>query len=119
MRVLALEPYYGGSHQAYLDGWIARSRHDWDLLTLPDSKWKWRMRHAAITFSETVAQALEAGRSWNLVFCSDMLNLAEFLGLAPAPVAFLPSVDYFHENQLTYPTTAPTRKEEVIDFDNS
>ncbi len=44
LRVLALEAYYGGSHKAFLDGWIADSRHDWTLLTLPDSKWKWRMR---------------------------------------------------------------------------
>jgi glycosyltransferase involved in cell wall biosynthesis len=32
-----------------------------------------------------------------------MLNLAEFLGLAPASVRNLPTVAYFHENQLTYP----------------
>jgi len=32
-----------------------------------------------------------------------MLNLAEFLGLCPLEVRRLPSVVYFHENQLTYP----------------
>jgi glycosyltransferase involved in cell wall biosynthesis len=32
-----------------------------------------------------------------------MLGLAEFRGLAPAAVARLPAVAYFHENQLTYP----------------
>jgi glycosyltransferase involved in cell wall biosynthesis len=32
-----------------------------------------------------------------------MLNLAEFLGLAPKEIRDLPSLLYFHENQLTYP----------------
>ncbi len=103
MRVLALEPYYGGSHRAFLDAWIASSRHRWTLLTLPPFKWKWRMRHGAVTLAGEVKQRREAGEQWDLLFCSDMLDLATFRGLAPAAVHRLPSVAYFHENQLTYP----------------
>jgi len=103
MKILALEPYYSGSHKAFLDGWSSRSRHTWTILSLPGYKWKWRMRHAAITFAQAVAERVAAGERWDLIFCSDMLNLAEFLGLAPAPVQKLPAVAYFHENQLTYP----------------
>ena len=103
MKILALEPYYGGSHKAFVDGWSARSRHDWTLLHLPPNKWKWRMRHAAITFAEQVARRIVGGERWDVLFCSDMLNLAEFLGLAPISIKQLPSVVYFHENQLTYP----------------
>ena len=103
MRILALEPYFGGSHRAFLDGWSSHSSHQFTVLGLPAHKWKWRMRHSAITFTEQV-QALMADRSsFDLVFCSDMLNLAEFKGLAPEPVRRLPAVVYFHENQLTYP----------------
>ncbi len=103
LRILAMEPYYGGSHKAFLDGWIARSRHDWTLLTLPATKWKWRMRHAAITMAGQVAATLSRGQGWDLVFCSDMLGLAEFIGMVPAAVQRLPRIVYFHENQLTYP----------------
>ena len=103
MRILALEPYHGGSHKAFLDGWIAHSRHDWTVLGLPPFKWKWRMRHAPITFADDVAGRVGAGEKWDAIFCSDMLNLPEFLGLAPDAVHKLPSVAYFHENQLTYP----------------
>lgn len=103
MRILALEPYYGGSHQAFLDGWSKLSRHKWTILTLPAYKWKWRMRHAAITFVQDVNERIHTGQNWDIIFCSDMLNLAEFLGLVPAPVKNLPAVAYFHENQLTYP----------------
>ena len=44
-----------------------------------------------------------AGEGWDVVFCSDMLDLAQFRGLAPSAVHRLPAVAYFHENQLTYP----------------
>jgi len=103
MKILALEPYYGGSHRAFLDGLSKASRHTWTLLTLPAHKWKWRMRHSAITFASRAAELPKNRRSWDLLFCSDMLNLAEFVALAPAEIARIPKVIYFHENQLTYP----------------
>jgi len=103
MKILALEPYYGGSHKAFLDGWSKLSEHQWTILSLPAYKWKWRMRHAAITFAEQVNELVESGKSWDLIFCSDMLNLAEFSGLVSPAISKLPSVVYFHENQLTYP----------------
>ena len=52
MKILALEPYYGGSHKYFIDGLIAGSSHQWQLLTLPDSAWRWRLRHAATYFAE-------------------------------------------------------------------
>jgi len=104
LNVLALNPYHGGSHQAFLDGWSRHSRHEFTTLTLPPFKWKWRMRHAAISFAERVKELDAGGESWNVVFCTDMLNLAEFRGLALNRVSRLPAVAYFHENQLTYPT---------------
>ena len=103
MNILALESYYGGSHRAVLDGLLRVSRHTWTVLTLPAHKWKWRMRHSAITFGGQVRELVEKGQSWDLLFCSDMVNLAEFIALAPTQVAGLPKVIYFHENQLTYP----------------
>jgi len=61
------------------------------------------MRHSAITFAKQVAESFEKGQSWDILFCSDMLNLAEFTALVPVEIASLPKVIYFHENQLTYP----------------
>jgi len=103
MRIVALEGYYGGSHKAFLDGWIAHSRHEWTVLTLAPNKWKWRMRHGAITFARQLDDRIARGDRWDVVFCSDMLNLAEFAGLVDRRIRDLPRVAYFHENQLTYP----------------
>ncbi len=103
MNVLALEPYYGGSHRAFLDGWVRHSRHRWTVLTLPARKWKWRMRHAAVTLADRAREHRSDGEAWDVLVTSDMLPLAEFLGLVDRTVRDLPSVVYFHENQLTYP----------------
>jgi glycosyltransferase involved in cell wall biosynthesis len=111
MRILALEPYYGGSHQAFLDGWSQAGRHEWTILPLPAYKWKWRMRHAAVTFAAQVCDGLALGVRWDLLFSSDMLNLAEFLGLAPREIRDLPRLLYFHENQLTYPVRAENERD--------
>ncbi len=103
MNILALESYYGGSHKAFIDGLSKESKHNWSVLTLPAHKWKWRMRHSAITFAEQVSNLLGNKQHWDMIFCSDMLNLAEFSSLVPVEIAYLPKVIYFHENQLTYP----------------
>ena len=118
VKILALEPYLGGSHKAFIDGWCARSRHEWTVLGLPSFKWKWRMRHAPITFADMVAQRVASGGAWDVLFCSDMLNLAEFLGLAPESVRRLPSVAYFHENQLTYPCRFEDERDYQYCFSN-
>lgn len=118
MKILALEPYFGGSHKAFLDGWSARSQHEWEMIGLPAYKWKWRMRHAAITMADDVAARIGEGATWDALFCSDMLNLAELLGLVPEAVRRLPAVVYFHENQLTYPGAAETDRDLHFAFTN-
>ncbi len=118
MKVLALEPYFGGSHAAFLTGWAQVSAHTWTVLQLPPYTWKWRMRHAAITFAEDLNKRIKSGASWDSVLCSDMLNLAEFKGLVDSAIATLPSVCYFHENQLTYPTRHAGERDHHFAFTN-
>ena len=103
LRVLSLQPFYGGSHRAFMDGWIERSRHEWTLLSRPDRNWKWRMRHAAVHFQQEIGESNLDPREFDVVFCTDMMNLAEFKGLATPGWAAIPTVVYFHENQFAYP----------------
>lgn len=134
-RVLALNVYHGGSHRAFLDGWSHRSRHRFTTLTLPAYKWKWRMRHAAITFADQLRstdlqERPDAGDGlgspscgdlegeFDVLFCTDMLNLAEFRGLCPAEIRALPTIVYFHENQLTYPNRLGDERDLHFAFTN-
>ncbi len=133
MRILAIEPYYGGSHRAFIDGWIAHSRHDFDLVTFEPHHWKWRMRHAAASAAQSVEALLTNARGgterasstpdapsrsapaaaspWDALWCSSMLDLATFRGLTHATLGDIPSVLYFHENQLDYPTEHPDARD--------
>src|SRR5664279_2231364 len=86
-RILALEPYYGGSHRAVLDGLTARIDAEWTLLTLPARKWKWRMRGAAISMAQEARALVATGERFDVIFASTFLNLAEFRGLAVADIA--------------------------------
>lgn len=99
MRVLAINPFHGGAHAAFLDGWAAHSRHRIDPLTLPPRRWKWRLRHGALT----LARRLADHPTPDLLWCTDMLDLAAFKAFAPPAIRDRPTVAYFHENQLTYP----------------
>ena len=113
MHILALEPYYGGSHRAFLDGWRRHSRHAWSLLTLPAHHWKWRMHHAAWSLAR---EAINLAHPPDLLFASSMLDLPGFLGMAPATLHGLPRILYFHENQFTYPHQPGERPDYTYGF---
>jgi glycosyltransferase involved in cell wall biosynthesis len=98
--ILLLEPYCGGSHRAWAEGYAEHSRHDVKLLALPARFWKWRMQGGALTLAEQ-ARALNVRP--DLILASDMLNLPAFLGLTRDFLASVPTALYCHENQLTYP----------------
>jgi len=115
MRVLAIEPYCGGSHAMFIDGWRAHSRHEWIVFGLPDRNWMKRMRRGA---GELAAQVAVETSEGDVLFCSDMLDLATFKKEAPVHVATLPSVIYFHENQLTYPMPVTAKRDDRFSFIN-
>jgi glycosyltransferase involved in cell wall biosynthesis len=102
-RLLALEPYYGGSHRSVLDGLLARLPWEHDLLTLPARKWKWRMAGSAMTLADEVLALHERGVRWDAILASTFVDLPAFLGLAREAVCTTPAAVYFHENQLAYP----------------
>lgn len=117
LRVLSLQPWHGGSHLQFSDGWTKRSKHNWTTLGLPDHNWKWRMRHSAIDFAKQVCELSRQGESWDVVFCTDMMNAAEFQSLA-RPIRELPMVVYFHENQFAYPLRGKQQPDHHFLFTN-
>lgn len=117
-RILSLQPYYGGSHQQFHDGWTAQSSFQWTTLTLPARHWKWRMRHASIYFAREVRRRVSAGESWDAIVCTDMLNVPEFKGLVGTSIHQLPLIIYFHENQFAYPIRSKRIRDQHFPFTN-
>jgi glycosyltransferase involved in cell wall biosynthesis len=103
LRVLFLEPFYGGSHRAFADGLVAHSRHEIELHTLPARFWKWRMRGAALHF----AQAVAAPEHFDALLVSGLMSLADLRALWGPRCP--PAAVYFHETQLSYPVPTGER----------
>ena len=103
LHVVVLEPYYGGSHAAFVDALVAGSRHRCTLVSLPARKWKWRMRGAAAWFTRDGGDWLDTANPCDLILCNDMVSVTDLRALLPTGVRDVPIVCYFHENQLTYP----------------
>ncbi len=102
MRVLLVEPYFGGSHRAWASGYAEHSRHEVVLVTHEARFWKWRMQGGHVTLAAE-ARKLLRDQPADVVLGSSMLDLAAFLGAARDVVADAAVALYMHENQLTYP----------------
>lgn len=116
MKILAIETFYGGAHRQFIDGLIEHSEHDYTLVTLPDELWKWRLKTGALE----IAQQIDDIESFDLVFCTDLINLGELKSLVPG--TFPPVVLYYHENQHSYPPEegrSPDFHIRWIDFSNA
>lgn len=107
-HILILEPYYGGSHARFVDGFCRHTRHTTAAYTLPARFWKWRMHGAAVTFAR---QAAKADLQPDIIFASDMLDLTTFQALTRDTVGDAQAVLYMHENQLTYPPPPGTKRD--------
>lgn len=105
LQVLLLEPFFTGSHEVWASGWQANSRHRLHLLTQPGTHWRHRMMAASVPLAEATRDHVKAHGRPDVVVASDMVDLAGYLGLCRDELAGVPTVVYFHENQLTQPTS--------------
>ena len=109
MHILIIEPFHSGSHAAWAAGYARHSRHRVEILSLPGRYWKWRMQGAAVELADGYRKRVSAGRRYDLILASDMLDLAAFRGLTTA-LPQPPTALYFHENQLAYPPVPGRRQ---------
>jgi glycosyltransferase involved in cell wall biosynthesis len=113
LRVLAVDPFHGGSHRAFLRAVVDHSRHHWTLLVGKSVHWKWRMRSAPLELAEAARACVEADGYPDAILCSDMLDLPGWRGMLRDPrILTTPTAVYFHENQWTYPQSSQAR----VDF---
>lgn len=104
-----MEPYFGGSHAAWADGYRRFSEYDVAVFSLDDRFWKWRMHGGHVTLAGEFMAAVAVGGQFDVIVCSSMLNVPGFLGLARTAVGDARVVLFMHENQLGYPLSPRDR----------
>lgn len=115
--LLFIEPFFGGSHRAFAEGYARDSRHSVRTLTLPGRNWKWRMRGGAAAIAATARTEIATAGSDDAIakpdalFVTSLMNLAELRGLGPPGWRTAPTILYFHENQLTYPIRGDNKRD--------
>ncbi len=106
MRILVLEPYYGGSHKYFLDNLAKNVEAEFFFLTLPARKWKMRMQLSAPWFIDRIKEMAVEDRYFHTVLCSTFVDVALFRALAGSIDGWNTGIrycTYFHENQFVYP----------------
>lgn len=105
MRILLVEPYFTGSHEAWASGYATTSAHDVHLITHKGQFWKWRMQGGPVTLAQEVADNVASQGKPDVLVASSMTDLAALLGISRRHLSGVPAVLYMHENQLTYPVS--------------
>ncbi|MEL6631284.1 MAG: DUF3524 domain-containing protein [Bacteroidota bacterium] len=100
MHILVLCPYLTDSHKQWAESYQRYSAHKVEIFSLPGRHWKWRMHGAAVTFAQQLESMEQAP---DVIIATDMLDLTTFQALTRKQTAHIPTILYFHENQLTYP----------------
>lgn len=100
MNVLAVEPFYSGSHKAFIKGLKEHSRHNIITINLSYKGWKWKMHGDSVSLA---GMANKIKEDIDLLFVSSMTNLPAFLALTNPRFSRVPKIMYMHENQFTQP----------------
>ncbi len=103
LRILAFEPYDGGSHRAVRISITRRSRHEWTWFTAPPRAWKWRMRLAAPVLVREAGEGGAFERPADAIFATSLLSLGDLVASLPASHRAAPTILFMHENQAVYP----------------
>ena len=104
VNILLLNPFHSGSHAQWANSLCQNWGEINDLqitaCTLPGRHWKWRMHGASAEFARQCALEKTTPKA---IICTDMMDVATFKGLLRRDWCHVPIIQYFHENQVTYP----------------
>ncbi|HKK47114.1 MAG TPA: DUF3524 domain-containing protein [Balneolaceae bacterium] len=100
MNILAVEPFFSGSHKAFLKGLQKYSRHNIIPINLSYKGRKWKMHGNSVVLA---GMTKEVEDDIDLLLVSSMTNLPAFLALTNPRFADVPKIMYMHENQFTQP----------------
>ncbi|MAH65785.1 MAG: hypothetical protein CMJ27_05275 [Phycisphaerae bacterium] len=110
-RILAFQPWDGGSHRAVRRAIERHAGHEWTFRTMPGRGPRWRLRLAGLAFATEERRRSRVGESpeADAVFATGMLSLSDLRATLPPRLRDRPHVLYMHENQIAYPASPRTR----------
>lgn len=111
LRVALVEPYLGGSHRAWAEGYADRSTHVVEVFGLPAVHWKWRMQGGHVSLAAQLTEAAAERGPFDVVLTTSMCHVPALLGTARAAIGGARVVLYMHENQLTFPLSPDDRED--------
>ncbi len=115
MNILAVEPFFSGSHKAFLTGLKEHSRHEIIPVSLSSKGRKWKLHGDSVVLAG-MAGEIEAGI--DLLLVSSMTNLPAFLGLTNPRFARIPKLMYMHENPFTQPVPEGEERDQTYCYVN-
>lgn len=115
MNILAVDPYYTGSHKAFLDGLRNNSRHTILTVTLDNTDRKWWLHGYSIDLTQLSQSVTEP---IDLLLASSMTNLATYVALTNPRFAHVPKIMYMHENQITLPVPKGESRDWTLSYFN-
>jgi hypothetical protein len=118
MRMALIEPYYGGSHKAWADGYATAAEHDVTLITHPARFWKWRMHGAFLTLADELADDIAQNGVPDAILASSMMDVAAFAGAIRHTAPGVPIAVYFHESQFSYPLSPADKPDATYQMKN-
>lgn len=105
MRILAFQPWDGGSHRAVRESIIRHARHDWSWVALDPVGPRWRLRLGALELVDRAAEVGALKTPPDVLFTTGLLDGAQLRAALPPSLRSLPLVVYMHENQAAYPVS--------------
>lgn len=104
MKILLIEPWLTGSHQAWAEGYQRCSSHDVRIASLPGERWRWRLRGGAVELLAPIQTALVDGWVPDLLLVSGLVDVAVLAGFLRRSLEGCAIAVYQHESQMLYPT---------------
>ena len=108
-RIALVEPYFGGSHRAWAEGYATHSQHEVEVFGLPATHWKWRLQGGHVSLAPSIGSSTDTRGRFDGVMASSMTNVAALMGLCRGSLGGARVAVYMHENQLTFPWSARDR----------
>ncbi|GAA5316064.1 MAG: DUF3524 domain-containing protein [Candidatus Pelagadaptatus aseana] len=109
MRILLLSAYDAVSHRYWHKGLTQQfPEHHWQVLTLPDRHFSWRLRGNSLTWGFGEYRGI-LEQPWDQVIATSMVDLSSLRGMVPALGQCKQTTVYFHENQFAYPRSEQQR----------